>query len=108
MGGPTHIECDNRQTIRAFTTPAAKLTTKLRHVDIHRHWLRQEVQKGTITIQWTPTASILADGFTKALSPQKHKEFVKLIGLQLPKASKTTPKEDKFGQSEAGLQGRRT
>ena len=82
VGGPTHIECDNRQTIRAFTAQAAKLTTKLRHVDIHRHWLRQEVQKGTITIQWTPTASILADGFTKALPPQRHKEFVKLIGLE--------------------------
>ena len=103
MGGPTHIECDNRQTIRAFTTSTAQLTTKLRHVDIHRHWLRQEVQKGTITIQWTPTASILADGFTKALSPQKHKEFVKLIGLQciqLPNVSEQTPKKEEFGQSE--------
>lgn len=106
MGGPTHIECDNRQTIRAFTASGAKLTTKLRHVDIHRHWLRQEVQKGTITIQWTPTTSILADGFTKALPPQKQKDFVKLIGLQrisLP-ASQETPKEDEIGQSEAAYE----
>lgn len=82
VGGRTHIECDNRQTIRAFTHPTAQLTTKLRHVDIHRHWLRQEVQKGTITIQWTPTNSILADGLTKALPPQKHQKFVKLMGLE--------------------------
>ena len=104
MGGPTHIECDNRQTIRAFTNPAAQLTTKLRHVDIHRHWLRQEVQKGTITIKWTPTVSILADGFTKVLAPQKHKEFVKLIGLEsipLPASQGATPKEKESAKSKA-------
>lgn len=103
MGGSTHIECDNRQTIRAFTNPAAQLTTKLRHVDIHRHWLRQEVQKGTITIKWTPTVSILADGFTKALTPQKHKEFVKLIGLEsipLPTLQEATPKEEGLQHQE--------
>lgn len=82
IGDSTYIECDNRQTIRAFTKPGAQLTTKLRHVDIHRHWLRQEVQKGTINIQYTPTTSILADGLTKMLPPQRHKEFIKLIGLE--------------------------
>ena len=77
---PTHIECDNRQTIRAFTAPGASLSTKLRHINIHRHWLRQEAQKGTVNIKWTP--SILADGLTEILPPQRHKEFVKLIGLK--------------------------
>lgn len=80
--GVTHIECDNKQTIRAFTKTGTQITTKLRHVDIHRHWLRQEVQKGTINIRWTPTTSILADGLTKMLPPQRHAEFIKLIGLQ--------------------------
>ncbi len=82
IGGPTYIECDNKQTIRAFTKPGSQLTTKLRHVDIHRHWLRQEVLNGTVTIKYTPTTSILADGLTKMLPPQRHKEFVKLIGLK--------------------------
>jgi len=31
------MECDNRQTIRLLVEEAAKLQTKLRHVDIHRH-----------------------------------------------------------------------
>jgi len=82
VGGITYIECDNRQTIRAFSKPGAQLTTKLRHVDIHRHWLRQEVQKGTIHIEWTATTKILADGLTKMLPPQRHQEFIKLIGLE--------------------------
>jgi organic radical activating enzyme len=38
-----HIECDNKQTIRLVTEEIATLQTKLRHVDIHNHWLRQEV-----------------------------------------------------------------
>ena len=37
------IECDNLQTIRLLVNKAMKLQTKLCHVDIHSHWLRQEV-----------------------------------------------------------------
>lgn len=85
-GHKTSIECDNRQTIRAFISDNAKFTTKLRHVDIHKHWLRQEVRKGTIDIRWTPTAAILADGLTKTLSSQRHKEFIRLIGMQNSKS----------------------
>ena len=44
-----NIQCDNRQTIRALTEN--KLVTKLRHVDIHKHWLRQEIAKDRIKIQ---------------------------------------------------------
>ena len=75
-----NIQCDNRQTIRALTEN--KLVTKLRHVDIHKPWLRQEIAKDRIKIQWVPTATILADGLTKALPPQRHASFVKLLGLK--------------------------
>jgi hypothetical protein len=37
------ILCDNQQIIRILQKDAPKLITKLRHVDIHGHWLRQEV-----------------------------------------------------------------
>ena len=42
----------------------------------------EEVQNGTISIKWTSSTSILADGLTKILPPQRHKEFLKLIGLE--------------------------
>lgn len=71
-GHKTHIQCDNMQTIRAFTSDTPKFTTKMRHVDIHRHW---------IAIEWTST-KIVADGLTKPLSPQRHKEFIRQIGLR--------------------------
>lgn len=85
----TYIQCDNMQTIRAFTADTPKFTTKLRHVDIHRHLLRQVVQSKRISIEWTSTTAILADGLTKALPPQRHKEFVRLIGLRRPEGVKT-------------------
>ena len=78
----TYIECDNRQTIRVFTAPGAFFSIKLRHVDIHRHWLRQEVQNGIVSIKWTLSISIFADGLIKILPSQRHKEFVKLIGFE--------------------------
>ena len=60
-----HIKCDNRQIIRAFIVLGASFSIKLRHVDIHRHWLCQEVQNGRIIIQWTSSNTILADGLIK-------------------------------------------
>ena len=60
-----------------------KLQTKLRHVDIHSHWLRQEVQRKTIHIRWVPTKEMVADGLTKALpSAQKHDSFVRMTGIE--------------------------
>ena len=44
------IECDNAQTIRLLVDESMELQTKLTHVDIHSHWLRQEVQRQTIHI----------------------------------------------------------
>jgi hypothetical protein len=61
---------------------AAKLQTKLRHVDIHNHWLRQEHREGRINIRWQDTAHMIADGLTKALGRQKHQRFLAQIGLQ--------------------------
>ncbi|KJZ68437.1 hypothetical protein HIM_12173 [Hirsutella minnesotensis 3608] len=75
------IQCDNQQTIRLLTQEMVTLVTKLRHVDIHHHWLRQEVQNGNLQVDWVPTAHMAADGLTKALQGQKFAEFQRQIGL---------------------------
>jgi len=75
------VECDNQQTIRLLTTPAIKLATKVKHIDIHHHWLRQEVQDQRLFLKWIPTNSMSADGFTKPLPIQKHNAFIKQLGL---------------------------
>jgi len=75
------VLCDNLQTVRILTKGGFKLDTKLKHVDIHQHWLRQEVEAGHIHIKWIPTAQMPADGLTKLLPPQRHETFVKQVGL---------------------------
>jgi hypothetical protein len=74
--------CDNAQTVRLVQGHADRIQTKLRHVDIHQMWLRQEVEAGRITVEWKPTAEMPADGFTKLLPRQKHENFICQLGLK--------------------------
>lgn len=73
--------CDNQQTVSIATKPIERLQTKLKHVDIHHHWLRQEVFENRLHIEWKPTAHMPADGLTKILSRQKHLNFTQQLGL---------------------------
>ena len=76
------IEYDNKQTIRLLVNESTKLQTKLRHVNIHSYWLRQEVQRQSIKIRLVPTKEMVADGVTKALSVIKHEHFVGMTGIE--------------------------
>jgi hypothetical protein len=80
-GHELSISCDNQQTIGLLTKETAKLTTKLRHIDIHQHWMRQEVQAKRLRVNWVRTTEMPADGLTKALPRQKHEDFVRQLGL---------------------------
>ena len=75
------IQCDNQQTLRLVNDELAVLNTRLRHIDIHNHWLRQEVRQGRIVTAYTPSARNMADGLTKALQQETFASFVKSIGL---------------------------
>ncbi|OQE49847.1 hypothetical protein PENNAL_c0534G08755 [Penicillium nalgiovense] len=75
------IQCDNAQTVGLLTKETPQLSTKLRHVDIHHHWLRQAVQAGEIAIRWVPTKDMAADGLTKLLPAQNHSRFMRALGL---------------------------
>ncbi len=76
-----HIRCDNRQIIRVLKKEMLKLNTKLKHVDIHWHWLRQKIQTSRISVSWISTAEMSADEFIKVLSRQKHEKFLKQLHL---------------------------
>jgi hypothetical protein len=70
-------------TIRLLVEEVAKLQTKLRHVDIHSHWLRQEVQRRTVQLQWQETSNkMITDGLTKDLSKVRFKKFTEMVGLE--------------------------
>jgi hypothetical protein len=76
------IECDNVMTIRLVTAEIATLKTKLRHVDIHNHWLRQECQRGSIDVTYTESAKMMADGLTKALPREAFERFREQMALE--------------------------
>ena len=67
---------DNLQLIQILITTILQFSTKLRYIDISKNWLRQEVQTGCLSIKWIPTATIPADGLTKALLRQKQERFI--------------------------------
>jgi hypothetical protein len=75
------INCDNLQTVGLILKETPRLVTKLKHVDIHHHWLRQEVAHQKLQIQWISTKEMPADGLTKALPRQKHETFVQQLKL---------------------------
>jgi hypothetical protein len=76
------IYCDNQQTVEIVTRATEQLQTKLKHIDIHQLWLRQAVKTGKVSVQWTSTAHMPADGFAKVLPKQKHIEFTCQLGLE--------------------------
>jgi hypothetical protein len=76
------IYCDNLQTVGVVTKDEDKLFTRLRHVDVHQHWLRQEITDGRVSVQWKSTNLMPADGLTKILVRQKHVEFLRQLGLR--------------------------
>jgi hypothetical protein len=75
------INCDNQQTIRLLVKDLPTLVTKLKHVDIRQHWLREQVADNKIKITWISTNHMPADGLTKPLPRQKHENFIQQLGL---------------------------
>jgi hypothetical protein len=73
--------CDNQQTLRLLQEEGMKLSTKLRHVDIHNHWLRERVQEGHIEIEYIQSKEMLADGLTKALTSDAFVQWRRKLGL---------------------------
>ena len=82
LGLPWTIFCDNQQTIRLVVGANERISTRLRHVDIHNLWARQEHAKGSFEVAYLPTAQMPADGLTKRLSRQKFEHFRALLNLQ--------------------------
>ena len=60
------IYCDNTSAINISRNPCQHKRTK--HIDIRRHFLRDNVEKGLISMNFCSTENQIADIFTKALS----------------------------------------
>jgi hypothetical protein len=79
LNEPLEIRCDNSQIIRLLMEKSVKLKIKLRHGNVHNHWLRQKITEQNINLLWESLQRTLADGLTKPLSPAKFADFVALL-----------------------------
>ena len=77
---PIPLHSDNKGAIDLALNPVTGRRSK--HIEIQHHVIREYVERGTIMLERTPTADMLADGFTKPLLRiplQRHNEDMGVV-----------------------------
>jgi hypothetical protein len=80
---PTRIYEDNASCIKIAESRKQLPGTK--HVAIRYHFIRYQIESGTIILQQTPTADMIADTLTKALPLNpflKHRKAFKIVDVE--------------------------
>ena len=68
------IQCNNQEAIALTRNP--EYHARMKYIDIQYHFIRQNVESGTIQLTYYPMIEMTADIFTKPLScPQFEKHF---------------------------------
>ena len=73
---------DNLQTLRVLKLHNSRFKTRLRHVDIKRSWIKQQVQRKTISVQHISTKENLADAMTRIYPGPRYGEIREALGLE--------------------------
>jgi hypothetical protein len=77
---PVLIHGDNTGALALAENPEHHGRAK--HIDIRMHYIRQEVENGSIQLGYVPTVDMVADGLTKPLVGVKHQKFIEQLGLE--------------------------
>lgn len=73
---PTVVCEDNQACIKRATNPGKPGAHKRsKHIDVQHHYVRECVQDKQITLQYVPTAGMIADMLTKHLGRHKFQKF---------------------------------
>jgi hypothetical protein len=65
-------------------TKNAKHNSRVKHIDIRYHYIRERVEEGDIEVRHVNSANNLADMFTKQLSRLLHEEQCAALGICEP------------------------
>ena len=71
------IHVDNQGAINLAKNPVNHQRSK--HIDIKYHFIRLEIQTGTVELKYVPTDENVADIFTKPTTKTKLEKFKALI-----------------------------
>nr|GEV83482.1 hypothetical protein [Tanacetum cinerariifolium] len=75
------IYCDSKSAIAISCNPVQHSRTK--HIDVHYHFIKEHVEKGTIKLYFVKTNYQLADLFTKALPADRFNYLVRRLGMRI-------------------------
>ena len=76
---PIPLFTDNQSFIAYSNDDINNSRTK--HIDMHYHYMRDQISAGNITLHYIPTLDNPADILTKPLSPRKHAHLLKSLGV---------------------------
>jgi hypothetical protein len=76
---PFEIKCDNTAAITLSKNTSGH--SRIKHIDVKHHWIREAVDTGDVTITYVPSDDNIADLFTKALPRPQFEKLVKMMGL---------------------------
>lgn len=76
---PGVIKGDNRGAIAL--TKNTKDHGKVKHIDIHHHYIRELVESSAIIVEQIPSVNNAADLFTKPLSHDNHHRLLQMLNI---------------------------
>ncbi len=79
VDNPIPLHGDNKGAVDLALNPVTGRRSK--HIDIKHHVIREYLEKGEISLVCTPTAEMVADGFTKSLPRALLQRFNSDMGL---------------------------
>ena len=82
VNAPIPLHCDNKGAVDLALNPVTGRRSK--HIEIRHHVVREYSESGQISLIRTPTAEMVADGFTKSLPRALLQRFNSDMGLTMP------------------------
>jgi hypothetical protein len=78
--GSIQLYGDNNGSLKLSKNPEFHQRTK--HIRVHEHYIRQEIEAGHIEVSYVPTTDQTADGFTKPLPKPGFESFRKQLEME--------------------------
>ena len=73
------LYCDSKSAISIVNNPVQH--DQMKHVRIDRHFVKEEIDKGEVSLTYIPTKNQEADIFTKAMNKQGFESIRSKMGM---------------------------